>query len=170
MTLAGAQRGDMRAFEQIYRCYGQACYQLAFRFLGHRAQSEDMVQEIFLKMMQTIRGYRGDAPFGAWFKRLSVNACIDHLRRQRHGSEDIEAVISRTADCGVEPTSRLDASSLLARLTPRARAIVILHELEGYTHSELAGLFGQSESYSKSILSRSLKHLHRLARKGQLGS
>ena len=53
----------------------------------------------------------------------------------------------------------MDAWSLLMRLTPRARAVVLLHELEGYTHLELAQMFGQSESYSKSLLARSLQKL-----------
>jgi RNA polymerase sigma-70 factor (ECF subfamily) len=61
------------------------------------------------------------------------------------------------------PAQRLDAISLLQRLPPRARAVVVLHELEGYTHTEIAKLFGQSESYSKSILARGLQRLHAVA-------
>ena len=55
---------------------------------------------------------------------------------------------------------KLDAAALLRRLPPRARAVLVLHELEGYTHTEIAKLFGQSESYSKSILARGLQRLH----------
>jgi RNA polymerase sigma-70 factor (ECF subfamily) len=54
---------------------------------------------------------------------------------------------------------RVDAWTLLMRIPPRARAVLVLHELEGYTHKELSDLFGQSESYSKSILARALKKL-----------
>ena len=161
MTLARAQRGDMQAFAQLYRCFGRACFQLALRILGQRQQAEDLVQEVFLKMMDTIRSYRGDAPFGAWLKRMTVNASIDQLRRHRHGSdEDAEAVFARTANDEVEPANLVDVWSLLARLPPRARAVLVLHEFEGYTHTELAELFGQSESYSKSILARALGRLN----------
>ncbi|MEP6483176.1 MAG: RNA polymerase sigma factor [Rudaea sp.] len=163
MLLARAQRGDMHAFAELYRCFGRACFQLALRILGQRQPAEDLVQEVFLKMMDTIGSYRGDAPFGAWLKRMSVNACIDQLRRQRHDSnEDAETVFAQTAGIDAGAANRVDAWSLLARLSPRARAIVTLHELEGYTHTELAVLFGQSESYSKSILARALKRLHAL--------
>lgn len=166
-VLARAQRGDMSAFAEIYRRYGNACFQLAVRIHGQRSQAEDMVQEIFLKMMQRIRSYRGDAPFGAWLKRLGVNACIDALRRQRHsGDVDLDSMLLRATDSAPEPADQVDAWSLLGRLPPRARAIVVLHELEGYTHAELATMFKQSESYSKSILARALKRLNALSQPG----
>jgi RNA polymerase sigma factor (sigma-70 family) len=163
MVLARAQRGDMQAFAELYQRFGRACFQLALRILGHRQAAEDLLQEVFLKMMDTIGSYRGDAPFAAWLKRLTVNASIDQLRKQRHGSEDdAEAVFAQTATPETDTGSLVDAWSLLARLSPRARAIVVLHELEGYTHVELARVFDQSESYSKSILARALKRMHAL--------
>lgn len=164
MTLARARRGDMAAFEEIYRRYGHACFQLALRLTGQRQPAEDLVHEAFLKMMDTITSYRGEAPFGAWFKRLAANTGIDWLRRQRHlANTDSEAMIEQTATIGPDAAGLVDADSLLAHLPPRTRAIVVLHELEGYTHAELAALFGQTESYSKSILARALKRLHALA-------
>ncbi len=161
MVLARAQRGDMPAFAEIYQRFGNACFQLASRILGQRQQAEDVVQEVFLKMMDTIGSYRGDAPFGAWLKRMTANACIDQLRRQRHLSDAYaDGLLARTAGAGSDASGSIDVGSLLARLSPRARAIVTLHEIEGYTHTELATMFGQSESYSKSILARALKRLH----------
>jgi len=163
MILARAQRGDMQAFAELYRYFGRACFQLALRILGQRQHAEDMVHEVFLKMMDTIRSYRGDAPFGAWLKRLTVNACIDQLRRQRHPAEDdAELSFANAQSADAEAADIVDTGALLARLPPRARAVVVLHELEGYTHTELAGLFQQSESYSKSVLARALKRLNAL--------
>ena len=163
MTLARAQRGDMTAFAALYERFGRPCFSLALRMLGQRQHAEDLVQEVFLKMMDTIRGYRGDAPFGAWLKRMAVNACIDHLRRQRGGNEELsELQLAQLAGEGSEAAHKVDAWSLLARLPPRARAVLVLHEFEGYTHTELAALFGQSESYSKSILARALGRLNAL--------
>ena len=161
MILARAQRGDMQAFAELYRYFGRACFQLALRILGQRQHAEDMVHEIFLKMMDTIKSYRGDAPFGAWLKRLTVNACIDQLRRTRHPAEDdAELAFATAQSADAEAADIVDTGALLARLPPRARAVVVLHELEGYTHTELAGLFQQSESYSKSVLARALKRLN----------
>jgi RNA polymerase sigma factor (sigma-70 family) len=160
ITLERARRGDMSACAAIYERFGPACFNLALRILGERAAAEDVVQDVFLKMMQTLPGFRGDAPFGVWLKRMSANATIDALRAgQRFADEDPEALFASMAARAADADARVDAWSLLMRLPPRARAVLVLHELEGYTHKELSELFGQSESYSKSILARALKRL-----------
>ena len=161
MTLARVQRGDMAAFGVLYARFGRACYGLALRLVGNAPQAEDLVQEVFLKLIETIRSFRGDAPFGAWLKRMTVNAAIDQLRgRKRFAEADPDEMFGQLAAVDATPMQSIDAWTLLQQLPPRARAVVVLHELEGYTHAELAALFGQSESYSKSILARALQRLH----------
>lgn len=161
VTLARARRGDVTAHATLYRTYARPCYTLAMRVLGSSAAAEDIVQDVFLKLMDAIRQYRGDAPFGAWLKRMTVNAAIDQLRSQRHiDPDDPEPLFANAAEPGgALAANAYDVMALLQRLPPRARLILVLHELEGYTHKELAELFGQTESYSKSILSRSLRRL-----------
>jgi RNA polymerase sigma-70 factor (ECF subfamily) len=160
LTLERARRGEMAAFAAIYERFSGACYTLALRVLGEPSAAEDIVQEVFLKMFATVRGFRGDAPFGAWLKRLTANATIDVLRsRQRFRDEDVDALFESVPTASPDVEDGVDAWSLLQRLPSRARAVVVLHEVEGYTHKELADLFGQSESYSKSILARALKRL-----------
>jgi RNA polymerase sigma-70 factor (ECF subfamily) len=160
ITLERARRGEMAAYAAIYERFGGACYNLALRVLGEPAAAEDVVQDVFLKMFATLRSYRGEAPFGAWLKRMTANATIDVVRaRQRFRGDDVEALFETMPMAGSEAEDRVEAWSLLMRLPERARAVVILHEVEGYTHRELAELFGQSESWSKSILARALKRL-----------
>jgi len=162
LTLQRARRGDTQALGELYRCYGRACYTLALRLLGNTAAAEDVVQDVFLKLFDAIGGYRGQAPFGAWLKRLTANAAIDQLRAQRRlDGGDPEALIAAFDAAATTAADACDLWSVLQRLPPQARAIVVLHEIEGYTHRELAGLFGQTESYSKSILSRSQQRLRR---------
>ena len=79
--------------------------------------------------------------------------------RQRFRDDDVDALFEGMPASAMDAEDGIDAWSLLRRLPPRARAVVVLHEVEGYTHKELAELFGQSESYSKSILARALKRL-----------
>lgn len=164
LVLQRAKQGDNASLESIYCLYSRPCFNLALRILGEAAAAEDVVQDVFLRMMDTIKGFRGDAPFGAWLKRMTANATIDVVRRNRRfDSEDAEKRIANIESDQVSAESGVDAWSLLMRLGPRARAVVLLHEMEGYTHRELADLFGQSESYSKSVLARALKRLDVLA-------
>jgi RNA polymerase sigma-70 factor (ECF subfamily) len=161
ITLERARRGDMAAYAAIYERFGSACYNLALRVLGEPAAAEDIVQDVFLKLFDSLRGFRGDAPFGAWLKRMTANATIDTLRvHQRFRDDDPDALFESMPAPAPDAEHRVDAWTLLMRLPPRARAVVILHEVEGYTHKELAELFGQTESYSKSILARALKRLN----------
>ncbi|MEO5622934.1 MAG: RNA polymerase sigma factor [Dokdonella sp.] len=167
MTLERARRGDMSAFATIYELYGSACYNLALRVLGEPAAAEDIVQEVFLKMIGNLRSFRGDAPFGAWLKRLSANATIDVVRaRTRFGVDDADTLLDSMPTLAMDAQTRTDAWSLLMDLPARARAVVIMHDVEGYTHKELADLFGQSESWSKSVLARALKRLSEVAQRG----
>lgn len=164
LTLERARRGEMAAFAAIYDRFGGACYNLALRVLGEPAAAEDIVQETFLKLMASLRGFRGDAPFGAWLKRMTANATIDALRaHQRFRDDDPDTLFESMPAPAADAEDRTDAWAMLMQLPPRARAIVILHEVEGYTHKEMAELFGQSESYSKSILARALKRLSDVA-------
>jgi len=160
LVLQRARRRDAAAQEAIYRLYSRACYNLALRILGNPAAAEDIVQDVFVRMLDALPGFRGDAPFGAWLKRMTTNATIDVARRNRRlDMESAEVHLERAAVEQPGPDVGVDAWSLLMRLSVRERAVVVLHELEGYTHKELASLFGQSESYSKSVLARALKRL-----------
>ncbi len=168
LTLRRAQRGDRAAFAAIYDRFGPACYNLALRILGEPAAAQDIVHEVFVRLLTGLRGYRGEAPFGAWLKRMVSNATIDALRARQRIIDVLDDTLERIGETPEVAQQGVDAWSLLMRMPPRARAVVILHEMEGYTHKELAELFGQSESYSKSILSRALSSLQRQLR-GEVG-
>lgn len=158
--LARAQHGDGAAFEAIYRCYERPAFGLALRILGRPAVAEDAVHDAFLRAFEKLGSYRGDAPFGAWMKRLVANAAIDRLRSEQRWEGDDEQVELLDA-AGTSDADLVEAQGLLARLPARARSVVWLHEMEGYSHAEIAALFRQSESWSKSVLARSLERLRR---------
>lgn len=158
--LARAQRSDRAAFAAIYGCYARAALALALRMLGRHAAAEDAVHDCFVRAFEKIHHYRGDAPFGIWLKRMLVNQCIDRLRADTRWSADADAIEALAAPSGPQ-TDQVETLGLLARLAPRARSVVWLHEMEGYAHSEIGRLYGQTESWSKSILARSLERLRR---------
>src|SRR5215467_14940140 len=78
-----AAAGQAAAWDEILGRYGQKLYNLAFHFTGSLPEAEDLTQEIFLRLYQNLRLYRGDVPLAAWALRLSRNLCIDHYRRAR---------------------------------------------------------------------------------------
>lgn len=156
LTLARARRGDPEAFEALYRVFASAAFTLALRLTGRRDAAEDVVQEAFLKALEKLEGFRGEAPVGAWLKRLVANAAIDRLRSDKRLVDGEHVAEPGSEDFTAE---RHDALGLLGRLAPAARAVLVLHAVEGYSHAEMAQMFDRSESYSKSILSRAVQRL-----------
>jgi len=156
--LAAARRGEPAALDSLYRRHARQAFSLALRITGQHDQAEDAVQDAFLKAFERLDGFRGDAPFRAWLKRLVVNAAIDRLRLQRRLQLDATEVDSLAGSC-TSPERGMDALGLLARLSPAARSVVVLHDLEGYSHAEIAASFSMTESWSKTLLSRARMRL-----------
>lgn len=157
--LERARRGDKEAFASLYLQQAQSIYALALRVTGDRGKAEDVTQETFLKALKGLRGYRGEAPVQVWLRRMAANASIDLLRadgRWRHAGDEVEPVATDNPEAHAELQR---TCGHLACLRPDARAVVWLHTVEGWNHAELAERFGQSESWSKSLLSRSLQVL-----------
>ena len=160
-----AARGDGKAHEIIYRAFATPVYSVCLRFTRVPAQAEDLLQETFIEVMRSIDGFRGDAPLGAWIRRIAVSKALMFLRSAWHSrgqslDEDWEAFGS-----GAEPPvtrypdTAMDLDAALGRLPPVARAVVWLHDVEGYTHREIAEFMGKTESFSKSQLSRAYQRL-----------
>ncbi|HRQ65047.1 MAG TPA: sigma-70 family RNA polymerase sigma factor [Xanthomonadaceae bacterium] len=165
VTLLRLRRGDNAAFEAVYRRYGRASYNLALRIAGSEAAAEDVVQEAFLTLMRRARSLRDPLAFGGWLKRVVANQAIDYLRSRR--LVDLQSDLGEHATEWKATDQGWDADQaagpeLLQRLlalSPAARSVLVLHEIEGYTHAEIAEMFGMTESFSKSLLSRTLKRL-----------
>ena len=152
-----ARWGNQQAFAELYALHARAVHGLAWRLLGDPAAAEDVTQDVFLKMLQVLGGFRDDAPLRPWLKRVAANAAIDRLRRER--ADSVDASDEMLADPRAEPFTHAEASGLLRRLPPLVRTLVWLHEMEGWSHQELAQRFGHSPSWSKSIVSRGLNRL-----------
>lgn len=157
--LARSRRGDNEAFAQLYREQVQGVFVLALRLTGDRNKAEDVTQETFLKALRGLGGYRGEAPVQVWLRRLAANAAIDTLRASRRWRPFDSAPEHLLVEEDAPSSDALAMDGLLARLRPHARAVVWLHTIEGWNHAELAARFGRSESWSKSLLSRSLRLL-----------
>lgn len=153
-----ARRGDHAAFEALYRRHARAVHGFALRLCGDPAAAEDIVQDTFLKLFGFLGGFRDDAPLRPWLKRVASNLAIDRLRRLR---PQLDAPLEEDAwaDRGAGPDLHAEGEGLLRRLPPLVRTVVWLHEMEGWSHPELARRFGRSQSWSKSVLARGLARL-----------
>jgi RNA polymerase sigma factor (sigma-70 family) len=172
MTVARARRGDDTALESVFRAFETPVFNLARRLLGNGHDAEDVVQETFLEVVRSIRSYRGDGPLGAWLRRVTASKALMRMRRRRVRPED-ELLDDGAGGSGgdahvlddLHPSripERVDLEAALEAMSPTARAVVWLHDVEGYTHDEIATLMGKSPSFSKSQLARAHLRLRSL--------
>jgi RNA polymerase sigma-70 factor (ECF subfamily) len=165
-VLRRARIGDRQAHAIIYRTFGRAVYTLACRMLERPALADEILQDTFVEVLGKIGTYTGEGPFAAWIRRIAVNKCLMHLRSgwQRYGVDmsrgEAHPGLGEPADQR-EPEgfaervqARHDLELALARLSPVSRAVVWLHDVEGFTHKEIAAAMGKTVSFSKSQLAR----------------
>ena len=165
-----AARGDVRAHEIIYRAFASPVYSMCLRFTRVPAHAEDLVQETFVEVIRKISAFRGEAPLGSWIRRIAVTKSLMFLRSawQKRGQsldddfEDITAGRPESHGISSHPEHAIDLDAALANLPSVSRAVVWLHDVEGFTHKEIAGLMGKTESFSKSQLSRAYQRLRPL--------
>lgn len=170
-----AASGDARAHEILYRAFATPVYSLCLRFTRVPAHAEDLVQETFIEVMRSIGKFRGEASLGTWIRRIAVSKALMFLRsawtsRGQALADDWEEFMSGDeASHGVSryPDDALDLDMALANLPDVSRTVVWLHDVEGFTHKEIAGLLGKTESFSKSQLSRAYQRLRPMLTQGQ---
>lgn len=163
VTLAGARRGDMRACEKIYRKFHTPVYTVAIRVCKCRELAQDVTQEAFITAFKRLHQFRGEAPFWAWLRRLVVNHAISALRKlPRHDAVELEDHMACTKSDAGNLGLAMDLEQALKQLSDYDRAVVWLHDVEGYKHREIAQLFGKTESFSKTRLNRARTRLRLL--------
>ena len=169
-----AQRGDDSAFEELVRTYEKRVYHLALRMCGNVDDAYEVAQEAFLSAWKGMRFFRGDSSFSTWLYRLTSNAAIDFLRRQRRqgGSDgvslDDEDTFLEVADPAPSPhqqAERLELRDALARglgaLTPEHRQVLLLRELQGLTYEEIAAALELDLGTVKSRIARAREKLRK---------
>jgi RNA polymerase sigma-70 factor (ECF subfamily) len=158
------QRGELAAFETVYRRFEGAAWTLALRLTGRADVAQEVLQDALLKAFERARQYRGDAPFAAWLRKLVVNEALMQLRHDHLHIIEVFDESQFDAETPV-PWPLIESAVLdqaLNRLPDTARAVLWLYHVEGYTHVEIAREFGRSVSFSKSQLARATKRLREL--------
>ena len=163
LTLARARRGDLDACESIFRKFNQPAYSVAYRVCQCRELAQEITQEAFITVFRKLGQFRGDAPFWGWLRRVVVNHAISSLRKAPKADPvELQDYHGRAESAADQVGLAMDLESALAVLGAQDRTIVWLHDVEGYNHREIADLFGKTESFSKTRLSRARSQLRDL--------
>ena len=158
-VITKARLGDPVALEAIYRAYSGPVYNLARRICRTTEDAEDVLQETFFEVCRSIRNYRGDGSIWCWIRSVASSKALMRLRRNRYRETDeLDAEYVPSAK-EASPGLRMDLEAAMDRLTVTARAVVWLHDVEGYTHDEIADQMGRTVSFSKSQLARAHSRL-----------
>jgi RNA polymerase sigma-70 factor (ECF subfamily) len=160
--------GDERAMRLLWNQHAPHVDAVVRRLAGDPDLAEDIAQEVWIQVFRALPTWRGDAKFGTWVHRIAVNRALNALRRVRRlgavetGIEEDSALVE-PVDQGAE--RRMLARSIdeaVQRLSPGARTVFVLHDVEGYTHEEIAAELGITAGGSKSQLFKARAKLRRL--------
>lgn len=162
LVVRRAQSGDQEAFGDLYRAHAGRVYALCLRLEADAARAEELTQDVFVRAWERLASYRGDSAFGTWLYRLAVNVVLSDRRSawRRARRVLVTADPSALEPPAAMPAGRdLDLEQAIAALPPGARTVFVLHDVEGYTHDEIAGLSGIAEGTSKAQLFRARRLL-----------
>ena len=157
----GLKRGDASAQAEAYRTLAPAVLGMAQRILGDRALAEEVVQDTFISIIERASSLRNPKAAVGWVRQTAVNHCLMRLRspwqQRRDAAEPLEQADPNQDSPRADNLRDLERA--LLRLGPQTRMVLWLHDVEGYTHKEIARVFGKTESYSKSQLARGYEKL-----------
>ena len=146
----------------IYKNYSQAVYGLLYRMVWHKETAQELMQDTFIDVLTKLSSYRAESNLYAWIRKIAVNNCLMYFRKNKKiltQLNDEVVFLELESNCVRNNESKIDVQKLLKRLTPKRRLVVWLHEVEGMTHKEIAGVMNKSVSFSKTELSRALSQL-----------
>jgi RNA polymerase sigma-70 factor (ECF subfamily) len=165
LAVRRAQAGDADAFGTLYRAHAGRIYALCLRLEGDPGRAEELVQDVFVRAWRSLGSFRFQSAFGTWLHRLAVNVVLADRRaawrrdRRVMTTEDPEAM--EPPGAGHDPALRMDLEAAIATLPPGARAVFVLHDVEGYQHREIASMTGIAEGTSKAQLFRARRLLRK---------
>lgn len=169
-----ATEGGLQAFEEIYERHHLRVHSICLRMTRNVSEAEDLTQEVFIHLFRKIGSFRGESAFTTWLHRLTVNHVLMHFRKRavRHerttqDGELPDRVVKGTDDPGqMRVVERILLEEAIAKLPDGYRTAIILHDIEGLEHTEIARIKGRSVGTSKSQLHKARRMLRELLIRG----
>lgn len=153
-----ARDGDMAAFERLYRQHAGRIHAVCLRILADRGAAEDCTQDAFVRAWEALGKFRGESSFATWLTRIAINVALQRLKLERRHLRLVQPGDAEFMESHAAPDERpevdMDLEKLIATLPPAARAVFVLHSIEGYSHEEIAGMTGIATGTCKA-------HVHR---------
>lgn len=168
-----AAQGDLAAFEEIYRSHHRRVFNQCLRMTRSVSEAEDLTQDVFLQLYRKLKTFRGDSAFTTWLHRLTLNVVLMHFRKTAsrpdqktdQTPEQMELISRSTGSESSVILNRIYLDEALRQLSPGYRAVLILHDVEGYEHNQISELLGCAVGTSKSQLHKARRKLRRLLKK-----
>ena len=164
-----ARRGDVDAFELLYRQHASRVYALCLRLAADPVVARELTQDTFVRAWEALPKFRAEASLTTWLHRIAVNALLERRRGERRRSarvtladdeEDGEAVIAGVV-AAPDVATAIDLQRAIAALPPGVRRAFVLHDVEGYTHEEIATMTGLAAGTLRAQLHRARQLLMR---------
>ena len=161
--VALAASGDRRAFERLYRSHVDRVFSICVRMCGSRTRGEELTQDVFVRVWEKLPLFRGESAFSTWLHRVAVNVALNDRKVQSRGrartaetddDDDRDSGSSLGSVAAAPVAERVDLEAAIALLPPGARKVFVLHDVEGFTHEEIAEEMGVTPGGTKSQLHR----------------
>ena len=160
---ARAQRGDVDAFEALYRMHAGRVYALCLRLTADDQKARELTQDVFVKAWEALPDFRGEANITTWLHRIAVNAMLMQRRSERRrlsrvsladdDADDADA-LAQGATAPADVAGAIDLERAVAALPPGIRRAFVLHDVEGYSHEEIARMTGLAAGTLRAQLHR----------------
>jgi len=159
-----AQSGDAGAFDRLYDEHVGRIHALCLRMSGDRVEAERLTQDVFVRVWQQLPSFRGESAFSSWLHRLAINVVLQDRRSDERRTVRIESVddlttVRENRTERADHELRLDLERAIAALPYGARVVLVLHDIEGYRHEEIAELCGIAVGTAKAQLHRARRLL-----------
>ncbi len=157
-AIGAARRGDLSALAALYERHARALFAVAYRLVQSREEAEDVVHDVFVGLPEALRHYEERGALLSWLRKVSARVALARLRRA-----EARSTISLSADQPQVPSSDphtiLTLERAVGELSPALRAVLVLKEIEGFSHREIAGMLDISVGASEVRLHRALRTL-----------
>lgn len=162
-VIGRAQAGDVDAFEAVYRAHATAIHALCLRMTGDVGDARDLVQDVFVRAWERLPSFRGQSSLATWLHRLAVNVVLEKWRSTKRDAlrmiDDPDGTAFDAPMVQLDLDATMDIAEAMTKLPAGARTVFVLHEIEGYSHEEIAAMTGIAAGTSRTQLFRARRAL-----------